>query len=187
MKKALKIVGYILAAFVLMIVGGIIFSDSDGPGTETSAPKVEEASAPVKEEPVAKEEPAQEESKEKPKEEPKQEDNVFSFGTDVAFESGMTIKAVDVSKTSERNEFADPTKYVLVVTLELTNTTAAEMAITAHDLNIQDKSGFQGKTYPGGDQMVEVAPNGKARVKFQYATDGEGPYKVLASDAVWEK
>lgn len=190
MKKALKIVGIIFGGFIALMILAVAFSDSDeGPGTKTPAPKVEEVSAPAKEEPKAEEPAAKEETpKEEPKkEEPKKQDNVFAFGTDVPFESGMTVKAVSVTTTTERNQFADPTKYVLVVNLEFTNTTAAEISVTSHELNVQDNSGFQGEAYPGGDQMVTVAPNGKARAQFQYAIDGEAPYKVLCGEAIWQK
>ncbi|MGF6951910.1 hypothetical protein QF028_004415 [Neobacillus sp. B4I6] len=176
MKKALKITGIVFGGFIaLFIIVAIIAINDDGPGTKVPSPKVVESAA--KPEVIKEEQPVVE------KEEPK---NIFKFGEEVPFESGLNVKTINVTKTAERNQFEDPTKYVLVVNIELTNTTGAEMYISSYDFNVQDKDGFQGKPYAGGDQSVSIAPNGKARVNFQFAIDGEGPYKVLGGVATWQ-
>jgi hypothetical protein len=177
MKKGLKFLGCLGFGFIAVIIIGIIVAvstDNDSPGTKTTP------------EQVTKEAPKIETSTPAPKEEPKEDENTFAFGTEVPFESGINTKVIGVTTTTERNQFADPTKYVVVVEMELTNTTASEMTITSNEFNVQDKDDFQGKTYPSGDQIVTIAPNGKAKAKFHYGVDGEGPYKVVGGVATWK-
>src|SRR5205085_11909475 len=133
-------------------------SNDDGPGTKSEPAQVAEKPA-ASTQPAAKSEPAAAPAPKK--EEPKS--NVFAYGTEVPFESGLNMKVLGVKETAERNQFEDPTKHVMVISLEVTNTTEAEITLTSNDLNVQDKDGFQGKTYPGGDQMATAAPDGKAR------------------------
>lgn len=165
-------------AFVLFVFG-VSTSIKDDPVKPTSTEvSIEKVDKPPVQEPKKEEKPK--------KEEPKKSDGVFDLGTEVHFESGLVVKAVKVTTTSERNQFEDPSKHVAVVHLELGNTTDAEITLTSHEFNVIDKEGFQGKPYASGDQIVTLAPNGKAKVEFHYAIDGEGPYKVTGGVATWE-
>jgi hypothetical protein len=180
MKKVLKITGWVFGGFLALGIIGSTLSD-DEPGTKTEPAKVVETTAPVKKETPKVETPKVEVPKEeKPKE------NTFVFGAEAVFDSGLVVKAVSVTETAERNQFAEPANFVVVVAFEFTNNTNAEITLTSYDFKVVDSAGFQGVDYPQGDQLVTVAPGTKARGNFHYGVEVAGPYKVIGGVATWQ-
>lgn len=180
-----KFIVYFVGVVVFYFIGFGVATEMNEKASEPATTQVSvDKSKEEKKEPVKKEEPKKE--KKPVKKEVKKDDKTFKFGDEVSFTSGLKIKAVSTKTTTERNQFEEPVKHVVVADVEITNTTDTEVNITSYDLNIQDKDGFQGKPYPGGDQFVTIAPKGKAKIKFHYGIDGSGPYKVIASDVTWK-
>lgn len=188
MKKVGKIIGWVFFGFLALAVIGSMMGE-DEPGTKVEpakeVAKVEE-SKPAEETAAPKEEaPAEQPKAEAPKEEPK-EDTTFAFGEEAVFDSGLAVKVVGVTETAERNQFADPANFVMVVQFEFTNNTGAELVMTSHEFKLVDSTGFQGIAYPQGDQIVTIAPGTKARANMHYGVDGAGPYKVIGGIATWQ-
>jgi hypothetical protein len=175
MKKA---IGFVVGSVVAVSIISAACGNTEDIGVKTKPAQV------VKQETPAKETTVPEQPKEEKKEEPKS--STFAFGAEVPFESGLSVKAVSVTETKERNQFADPTNHVVIVSFEFTNNTGAELTITSNDFQVLDSTGFQGVTYPQGDQIVTITAGSKARAQFHYGVEAVGPYKVIGGVATWQ-